>query len=298
MTNFNKKIINSRAYSLINKYIKEPYKLNKQGCKIVINANRNLQSHYFEHLIFPVSNFWKGYFRKKLKILKPTGNNYFLDVCCGTGSLCLNVMSDLKFKKCMAIDNSDYAINMLKRRKKNKNIVAKKIEINSTKIKPNTFDAVYGNSFLHHLPDNITFLKSVKKILKPGGVMIFTGEPSISAEILETMITQNILKIFHFFKIKKKINHNPHYFLTDIWLYDHKIIKQILLDIGFKDVKIKSFSFLSAIFNSTSSIFFKLLTGKSFQPDWYWWLIEKIDEIFFFLPTNFRSHFIIAARKI
>ena len=117
-------------------------------------------------------------------------------------------------------------------------------------------------------------------------------------EILETFITKNVFRIFHFFKIKKKVNHNVNYFLTDIWLYDHKIIKQILLDIGFKDVKIKSFSFLSAIFNSPSSIFFKLLTGKSFQPDWYWWLIEKIDYFFFFLPTNLRSHFIIAARKI
>ena len=144
----NKNIVNSNAYKHIKKYIIKPYKLNFRGCKIVINSNANLNQDYFDHLQFPVSSFWKKYFFKKLKILKPVRKECFLDVACGTGALCLNVMPSIKFKKCIALDNSKHALNILKGRvRADQNIIIKQDNLTLKFFKKNSIDAIFGNSF-------------------------------------------------------------------------------------------------------------------------------------------------------
>lgn len=292
----NKKIINSLAFKFFRKYILRPYQLNLKGCEIVINSNENLNQEYFDHLNFPISNFWKKYFYKKLQILKPKKKNCFLDVACGTGTLCLNVMPFINFKKCIAIDNSKSALEILKKRKKtNQNIIVRKDDLSLRSFKKKSIDAIYGNSFLHHIPDNYKFLKEAHRILKPGGVIIFTGEPTTNAEFLETFFSKIIKKILNFFgykKNKKKIN-----LVSDIWLYEEKSLRNMLAECGFRDIKIKSFGFFVPLLNLPTTFFFKFLSGKSLQPDWFWRFFGIIDEIFFWIPNNFKSHFIIAGRK-
>ena len=293
----NKLIINSLAYHFFRKNILKPYKLNLKGCKTVINSNANLNQDYFDDLNFPISIFWQKYFCNKLKILEPKKKNVFLDVACGTGTLCLNVMPYINFKKCVAIDNSTRALKILKKRKKaNQNIIVKKDDLSLGSFKKNSIDAIFGNSFLHHIPDNYKFLKEANRILKPGGVIIFTGEPTTSAELLETFfskIVKKILNLFGYKKLKKiQINH-----ISDIWLYEEKSLKNMLTECGFKDIKIKPFGFFVPLFNLPTKYFFKILFGKSLQPDWFWYLSGSLDKIFFWIPDNFKSHYIIAGKK-
>lgn len=287
---------NSLAYQFFRKYILRPYQLNLKGCKIVINSNANLNEDYFDHLNFPISGFWQKYFYKKLQILEPKEKTCFLDVACGTGTLCLNVMPKINFKKCVAIDNSEFALKILKKRKNiNQNIIIKRDDLSLRSFKKKSIDAIYGNSFLHHIPDNYKFLKEAYRILKPGGVIVFTGEPTINAEFLETFFSKIVKKFINFFGYKKnskKINH-----VSDIWLYEEKSLKNMLTDCGFKNIKIKPFGFFVPLFNLPTTFFFKFLFGKSLQPDWYWWLVGIIDEFFFWIPSKYKSHFVIAGRK-
>jgi len=153
--NILKKIINRSAYQRMVPFVNKPYQLNQEGEDFVILSNQNLPESYFEHLLFPVSDFWGGYFEDKLNLLKPVNKGVMLDVCCGTGTLCLNVMPKLGFAKCIAIDNSEAAIGVLRKRvNADQHIEVTKQDITKTSFTNNSIDAVYGNSFLHHIPDN------------------------------------------------------------------------------------------------------------------------------------------------
>ncbi len=266
-----KTIVNKSACLKLAPFVIKPYQLSKEGGDFVIQSNKNLPESYFEHLQFPVSDFWRNYFEEKINILKPKSKGLALDVCCGTGTLCLNIMPNSGFSRCIAIDNSKYAIQILRNRiKGDQHIEANNLDITDTSFDEGAIDAVYGNSFLHHIPDNYAFLSEMYRILRKGGVVVLTGEPSIAAEFLESFIQMNVRKLFEILRLKKKkINHRDPP-VTDIWLYEEKLLREMLVEIGFKDIRIIGFGMLVTLFNGPTSWIFGRLTGKTMQPDWYW----------------------------
>lgn len=293
------KIINKSAHSRIIGYVVVPYKLNPEGEEYVIDSNKNLPENYFGHLSFPVSNFWGNYFRKKIGILDPQQKNTMIDVCCGTGTLCLNVVPEMGFSQCIAIDNSQVAIDTLKKRiEAHQPIEARKEDITKTSFADNSIDAVYGNSFLHHIPDNHSFFHETFRILTPGGVVVLTGEPTVTADLLENIIMLNLLKALDFLRLRRMKIVDDEQPVTDIWLYEKESLQLMLEKAGFVDVEIRGFGFLVSILNWPSALVFGRLLGKSMQPEWYWRIFGWLDQaLFSWLPANKYSHFVIAARK-
>ncbi len=294
-----KRIMNRFAYERIASFVTKPYQLNKEGEDFVILSNQNLPESYFAHLFFPISAFWSSYFESKINILLPRKRDVMLDVCCGTGGLSLNVMPKIGFAKCIAIDNSDVAIGMLtKRVKPNQNIEAIRQDITKTSFAENSVDAVYGNSFLHHIPDNYAFLSESFRVLKRGGVMVLTGEPTVGAAVLENVIMTNVIKVLVFFRLKKKKTYLQETPVTDIWLYEEKTLRTMLAEIGFVDITIRGFGILVPLLNWPTALVLGKLTGKSLQPEIYWkWLGWLDEKLFGWLPPDIYSHFVIAARK-
>jgi len=294
-----KKIINPKAYTKIIKHVKKPYVLNSEGEELVIRSNRDLPINYFDHLFFPITKFWHNYFEEKIKIIVPKNNRVFLDVCCGTGTLCLNIFPTSGFEKCIAIDNSETAISLLlSRLNHNYNIEVRKEDITKTSFECNSFDAVYGNSFLHHLPDNYKFLKEAYRILSPGGVIVMTGEPTISAPFIEGFIMNNIIQLLNVLHLRKKKKSNDDELVSDIWLYEEKSLRLMLLQVGFTEIIIKKMGVLVSLLNGSTSLIFRLFKRDSMQSVAYWKFFGWLDKIlFFWLPANKHSHFVIAARK-
>ena len=294
-----KKIINPRAYSKIIKHVEKPYILNSEGENFVVCSNRDLPTKYFDHLFFPITNYWRMYFEEKINIISPQNKKCFLDVCCGTGTLCLNVFPTSGFEKCIAIDNSETATSALHSRlNHNYNIEVRNEDITKTSFDSNSLDAVYGNSFLHHLPNNYVFLKEAYRILSPGGVIVMTGEPTISAPFLEGFIMNNIIKLLTTLHLKKRKISNADAPVTDIWLYEENSLRSMLLQVGFTEIIIKKMGVLVSLLNGATSFILRLCKLDSMQPVTYWkffgWLDKKL---FFWLPANNHSHFVIAARK-
>jgi ubiquinone/menaquinone biosynthesis C-methylase UbiE len=294
-----KNIINKSAYPSVAPFLIKAYQLNSDGEAYVIEGNKNLSQTYFEHLQFPITNFWGNYFKEKIDILEPKRKDLMLDVCCGTGTLCLNTMPRLGFRKCIAIDNSDVAIGTLRRRiNADQNIEAKVEDITKTSFPEHSIDAVYGNSFLHHIPNNPAFLKETFRILRGGGVMVLTGEPTTSAGPLETVIMGSVIRLFEILRIKKKKEVPHETAVTDIWLYEESSLREMLTEVGFTDVRIRGFGVLVPMLNWPSTLIFQKIFGRSMQPEWYWRVFGAIDKVlFFWLPAGMHSHFVIAARK-
>ena len=86
--------------------------------------------------------------------------------------------------------------------------------------------------------------------------------------------------------------------ITDIWLYEEESLRQMLLDAGFIDIKIKGFGLLVPLLNWPTTLIFEKILGRSMQPEWFWRLFGWLDRmLFFWLPANKHSNFVIAARK-
>ena len=292
-------IINDNAYRKIKPYVIKPYVLNEEGEQFIISSNKNLSEEYFEHLKFPVNKFWGKYFEEKINILQPRKKDIMLDVCCGTGTLCLNVMPRIGFAKCIAIDNSRIAIEVLaKRIKSNQPIETRHDDITNTSFDEESIDGVYGNSFLHHIPNNHAFFAETFRILRPGGVVVLTGEPSVAAAVLEGVIMMTVIKGLDAIGIRRMKPYDDKAPITDIWLYEEESLRQMLLDAGFIDIKIKGFGLLVPLLNWPTTLIFEKILGRSMQPEWFWRLFGWLDRmLFFWLPANKHSHFVIAARK-
>lgn len=292
------KILNPNVRSALLKEVVEPYILTEAGSQKVFDYNQNLPDSYFEHLEFPVSDFWYEYFSSKLDSAEMKSKEKALDVCAGTGTLILNVMAKKYFKNCTAIDISEAAIKRL-----NERIVELGIEgckakcdnIMNTAFNNDEFDCIMGNSFLHHLPDNKKFFKEMHRILKPGGSICFTGEPTVSCSALEGLFLGNFIKLLRFLRIKPKVT-NPS--LSDIWSYDRHSLEILLEEAGFNEIKIIPFGFLVAILNEPTSFILSKLTGKSMQSEGYWNFFGRIDRnLFSWVAANTHSHFTITAKK-
>lgn len=284
---------------LLKKYVQREYVLSEKGMAVVYEANRNLSEAYFEHLEFPVSRFWFKYFSDKINLLPPEKHGAVLDVCAGSGTVCLNIMSRKLFETCCAVDISEVAVRRLEERIRSLGTVGVQTvhdNIMHTRFEDNSFDCVVGNSFLHHLPDNVGFLREMHRILRPGGTICLTGEPTLAAPRLEGIILDCVVSFVRQFRPKPQKHKNV--VVTDIWLYERTSLAAMLKEVGYDSVKITPFGFLVPLFNGPSSLMFKKMTGRSMQPDWWWQGLGEMDRwLFSRLLRNSLSHFVIAARK-
>jgi ubiquinone/menaquinone biosynthesis C-methylase UbiE len=90
-------------------------------------------------------------------------------------------------------------------------------------LKDETFDLIVGNGILHHLFKIETFLREVKRVLRPGGVALFLHESNkkgdeISRALITWLFFLPIFVIRIFRRITKKDLANPgHLHPTDLY---------------------------------------------------------------------------------
>jgi ubiquinone/menaquinone biosynthesis C-methylase UbiE len=92
-----------------------------------------------------------------------------------------------------------------------------------------SFDAVIGNSILHHLEIKVA-LKEIYRVLKPGGVIFFM-EPN--------MLNPQMYIQLHVPYLRKLTEHSD----DETAFYPFEM-KKLLKDAGFKDIYVKPFDFL------------------------------------------------------
>jgi len=112
----------------------------------------------------------------------------FLDIGCGTGNLCKEVMPI--FTHVHGCDISDSALSLAK----TLGISVKKVDVNQPPLPydSHTFDAITALDVIEHLFDPQSFLHELHRLLKPGGQLILSTPNFRKLKNIHTLLIKGV----------------------------------------------------------------------------------------------------------
>jgi SAM-dependent methyltransferase len=103
-----------------------------------------------------------------------------LEIGAGTGYFSLNLLRAGVVGEAVATDISPGMLDKLERSAEELGLLVETAACEATRLpfEDGSFDLVFGHAVLHHLPDLEGAFREFRRVLVPGGVMAFCGEPS------------------------------------------------------------------------------------------------------------------------
>jgi ubiquinone/menaquinone biosynthesis C-methylase UbiE len=122
-----------------------------------------------------------------------------LELGCGTGFFTVN----LALGRCIEgeLHCSDISQGMLDVCKQNGtdhglDLVTEQGDAENLPYDDDTFDLVLGHAFIHHLPVPGKAFQEAYRVLKPGGRLVFAGEPTYWGDRISTVVKRNVYRGF------------------------------------------------------------------------------------------------------
>ena len=210
--------------------------LSEKDWHIVLSANKAFRE---DTMSWKGNKLWGKYLLNKIgKHSELISFRNSLELCCGNGYLFFSFKDLFKpVEDCYYIDLSEeqkkaFIIRCESSGAKLPNIING--DIGNLQFDSDSLQMVYGNSFLHHLPDVGRYLREVCRVLVPGGKFIGFHEPTATAPYLESFPRSVI----------RDIDDES---LTDIWLITPETIKTLLKSSGFRAVDVYPNGLLASI---------------------------------------------------
>jgi ubiquinone/menaquinone biosynthesis C-methylase UbiE len=103
-----------------------------------------------------------------------------LEIGAGTGYFTLNLLRAGVLREAVATDISPGMLGSLSKsaRELDLEVETAVCEASALPFDDGSFDLVFGHAVLHHLPDLASGFREFRRVLRPGGVVAFCGEPS------------------------------------------------------------------------------------------------------------------------
>lgn len=204
----------------------ENLKLSEKDWHLVLEANQHFSEDPAQWRGGPL---WGRFLLNKLGPDVEMDFRNSLELCCGNGFVYFSLRDFVNYDlESYHMDLSETQLSDFSVRCNETNTPKPTLiqgDIGKIPFPDNRFRLVYGNSYLHHLPDVGLYLAEVLRILQKGGRYIAFHEPTATAPLLETF-PRSILK---------KVDDSS---LTDIWLIRPEVIESIMKRNGFSEVRI------------------------------------------------------------
>jgi ubiquinone/menaquinone biosynthesis C-methylase UbiE len=126
-----------------------------------------------------------GKMRKALgQPLRPMGRG--LEIGAGTGYFSLNLLKQGILSEATCTDVSSGMLQTLaaSAERLHLDVGTEVCDAESLPFENSTFDVVFGHAVLHHIPDLERAFSEFRRVLKPGGLVAFCGEPSRTGDRL------------------------------------------------------------------------------------------------------------------
>jgi ubiquinone/menaquinone biosynthesis C-methylase UbiE len=112
-----------------------------------------------------------------------------LEIGAGTGYFTLNLMLAGVLEEAVATDISPGMLSALSASAAELGLTVETeaCEASTLPFDDDSFDLVFGHAVLHHLPDLLGAFREFRRVLRPGGVVAFCGEPSRHGDRISTL---------------------------------------------------------------------------------------------------------------
>ena len=119
----------------------------------------------------------------------PQGYPQALEIGAGTGYFTLNLLRAGVVQQATCTDISEGMVAMLAENatQLGLNVRAMRADAESLPFEGASFDLVLGHAVLHHLPDLPRAFTEFHRVLRPGGRIVFAGEPSLIGDRLASI---------------------------------------------------------------------------------------------------------------
>lgn len=253
-------------------------RLSKEDWQLVLKANR----HFTEDPVqWKGDRIWGRYLLNKLGTdMEPDFGNS-LELCCGNGFLFFSLKDIVLYgEDCTHMDLSRDQLDAFSARCAQAGCAVPTIiygDIGKIPFQDESLRLVYGNSYLHHLPDVEMYLTEVVRVLKQGGKFIAFHEPTPTAPFLESFPRS----LFRNLDVGS---------LTDIWLLKPEVVEEIMQSAGFYKTRIYfSGLFYSILITPWQILFAKL--GLPYQSSFFTYTRIWMDKLDSFLPDRLRKEY-------
>jgi SAM-dependent methyltransferase len=120
---------------------------------------------------------------------RPQGYPQSLEIGAGTGYFSLNLLRTGVVQEATCTDISEGMVAMLAENatQLGLNVRAMRADAESLPFEGASFDLVLGHAVLHHLPDLARAFAEFHRVLRPGGRIVFAGEPSLIGDRLASI---------------------------------------------------------------------------------------------------------------
>jgi ubiquinone/menaquinone biosynthesis C-methylase UbiE len=120
-----------------------------------------------------------------------------LEIGAGTGYFTLNLMRAGVLREAVATDISPGMLSALSASASELDlpVETRECEAASLPFDDGSFDLVFGHAVLHHLPDLGGAFREFRRVLRPGGVVAFCGEPSKHGDRISSLPKRGALVV-------------------------------------------------------------------------------------------------------
>jgi ubiquinone/menaquinone biosynthesis C-methylase UbiE len=112
-----------------------------------------------------------------------------LEIGAGTGYFSLNLLQAGMIENATATDISPGMVRALEENAKRLGLKVRTVATDAEELPfdDEAFDLVFGHAILHHIPDLARGFGEFRRVLRPGGTLVFCGEPSRYGDLLAAM---------------------------------------------------------------------------------------------------------------
>jgi len=112
-----------------------------------------------------------------------------LEIGAGTGYFTLNMLAAGVIEHATCTDISPGMLRTLERNAEELGLEVETVTSDAERLPfaANSFDLVFGHAVLHHIPDLERAFAEMQRVLAPGGVLLFAGEPSLWGDRLASV---------------------------------------------------------------------------------------------------------------